>query len=460
MTLSPREVVEAPAREWRRYPEYKDSGVEWLGEIPVQWCSKPVKSIARFVSRGSSPDYAEYSSIPVINQACVRWDGLHLENVKYQRDEDVSGWKGLLHPGDLIMNSTGTGTLGRAAIFDADGTYLADSHITIVRVASENHRTSYLRYLISTPLYQGYVYSTLVSGSTNQIELSREGLRSMPLISPPLQEQQAISAFLDKETQKIDGLIAKRERLIGLLEEKRTALISKAVTKSLDPNVPMKDSGVEWLGEIPAHWAVPPLYSRYSVQLGKMLDQKSFRGEGMAPYLRNTNVTWDHVNTDDLLEMEFSLEDKRKFSLKPGDLLVCEGGEVGRTAIWRGELEECYFQKAIHRLRPLRDSEEPRFLYYVMYAAVRFGVFLAGGNKSTIVHLTAEKLRKHRFPFPAYQEQKDIVDYLDRETAKIDRLLGKVQDHIQKLREYRTALIAAAVTGKIDVRDELGRAGT
>ncbi len=239
-----------------------------------------------------------------------------------------------------------------------------------------------------------------------------------------------------------------------MLEEKRTALIIRAVTKGLDLDLPMKDSGVEWLGRIPQHWVAAPVYSRYEVQLGKMLDQARFRGEGLAPYLRNTNVTWNHVNLDDLSEMEFSSQERRKFSLKPGDLLVCEGGEVGRTSVWRGELPECYFQKAIHRLRLSRVDEEPRFLYYVMYAAAKSGVFVAEGNKSTIVHLTAEKLRKHRFPFPPCREQQLITEYLDRETVKVDALIGKGRHHIETLREYRTALIFAVVTGKIDVREE------
>ena len=270
-------------------------------------------------------------------------------------------------------------------------------------------------------------------------------------VSFPLTEQCAIAAFLDYETARINALIAKKEQLIELLQEKRAALISHAVTKGLDPTVPMKDSGVEWLGEIPAHWEVAPVYSRYTVQLGKMLNQEAVKGFSPAPYLRNVNIQWDYVDLSDILEMDFNPYERQKYNLIFGDLLVCEGGEVGRTALWRGELTECYFQKAIHRVRPFSTQEDGRFLFYILYAAANLGVFKAEGNKSTIVHLTAEKLKKHRFAFPSLAEQRSIISFLNHETAKIDALISRIRNGIEKLKEYSSALISAAVTGKIDV---------
>jgi type I restriction enzyme S subunit len=153
--------------------------------------------------------------------------------------------------------------------------------------------------------------------------------------------------------------------------------------------------------------------------------------------------------------MDFSPSDRLRFALAPGDLLVCEGGEVGRAAIWNGELGECYYQKALHRLRPFHSSDAPRFFYYVLFTVAKMEIFIATGNSNTIDHLTAEKLRRHRFPFPPAKEQQDIADFLDRETARIDTLITKVREHIGKLKEYRTAIISAAVTGKIDVRPEV-----
>ena len=277
-------------------------------------------------------------------------------------------------------------------------------------------------------------------------------IKAIVMAVPPTAEQLQILDFLDRETAKIDALVATKERLIELLQEKRTALITRAVTRGLDPNVPMKDSGVEWLGEIPAHWNTAPVYARYEVALGKMLDAKRVTGESSGRYLRNVDVQWDAINVEDLPEMDFLPSERNRYLLRPTDLLVCEGGEVGRTAIWGGELDECYYQKAIHRVRPWSDSEIPRFFYFLMYALAKGGVFTAGGNPNTIDHLTAVQLRHYRMPFATTREQRAIAAFLNRETAEIGALIAKIREAIGLLKEFRITFISAAVTGKIDVR--------
>ena len=211
-----------------------------------------------------------------------------------------------------------------------------------------------------------------------------------------------------------------------------------------------RDSGVEWLGEIPAHWDIAPVYARYKVALGKMLDAKRVTGESSGKYLRNVDVQWDAVNTEDLPEMDFPPSERNRYLLRPEDLLVCEGGEVGRTAMWGDKLDECFYQKAIHRVRPRSDSELPRFFYFLMYTLAKRGVFAAGGNPNTIGHLTAIQLRHYRVPFPAKNEQRTIATFLDRETAKIDALVEKQERLIELLQEKRTALITRAVTWGLD----------
>ena len=211
-----------------------------------------------------------------------------------------------------------------------------------------------------------------------------------------------------------------------------------------------KESGLEWLGNIPAHWNIAPVYARYEVALGKMLDAKRVTGESSGRYLRNVDVQWDAVNVKNLPEMDFSPSERNRYLLLPGDLLVCEGGEVGRTAIWGGELEECFYQKAIHRVRPRSDSAIPRFFYFLMYALAQRGVFTAGGNPNTIDHLTAVQLRHYRVPFPTKDEQRTIATFLDRNTAKIDALVAKKEQLIELLQEKRTALITRAVTRGLD----------
>ncbi len=204
------------------------------------------------------------------------------------------------------------------------------------------------------------------------------------------------------------------------------------------------------VGEIPAHWDLAPLYSRYSIQLGKMRNQEDITGLALAPYLRNVNIQWDHVDISDIFEMDFAPAERRKYALTNGDLLVCEGGEVGRTAIWRGELAECYIQNAVHRVRPLTYKELGRFLFYVLYAVAKLGVFEAGVNRSTIGHLTSEKLKKYRFMFPPFTEQRAIAAFLDHEIARINALITKKEQLIELLKEKRATLISHAVTKGLD----------
>ena len=233
-------------------------------------------------------------------------------------------------------------------------------------------------------------------------------------------------------------------------ESSRTGGKPTAGAARYKPYPAYKDSGVEWLGEIPVHWQIAPVYARYDVALGKMLDAKRISGDFSGRYVRNIDVQWGSVNMDDLPRMDFLPQERERYALKPGDLLICEGGEVGRTAIWPGDSEECFYQKAIHRVRPRSRRDVPRFFYYVMYSLAIRDVFLAGSNPNTIDHLTAVQLRHYRLLFPPSDEQCAIASYLDRETAKIDALVSKKERLIELLQEKRSALITHAVTKGLD----------
>jgi type I restriction enzyme S subunit len=240
---------------------------------------------------------------------------------------------------------------------------------------------------------------------------------------------------------------------VELLAEKRQAVISHAVSKGLNPNVPMKDSGIEWLGEVPEHWATPAMYMRYSSELGKMLDSSKITGEHLIPYMRNVDVQWGAINFDDLPYMDIHADEYERYIVKAGDLLVCEGGEVGRTAIVPEVSGTFGYQKALHRLRALDASEDSTFMYFTFLWAENTGIFDQSGS-STIAHLTGDQLRKYRFPKPPVAEQREISAYLKFESTKFDTLTCEANRAIELLQERRTALISAAVTGKIDVREQ------
>ena len=446
-------IEKARPRRFRPYPEYTDSGVEWLGELPAHWEARRLRfvvetSITKKEVRDLDPE-TEVSFVPM--EAVREYGGIDLNSTK-ALSEVADGYT-YFRNGDVIVAKitpcfeNGKGALASDLCSDIG---FGTTELHVLR-PSFHVDPRFLLYLTFSDHFRRTGTASMY-GAGGQKRISDDFIRDFRHPIPSLREQCAITAFLDRETAQIDAQVAKKERLIELLQEKRTALITRAVTRGLDPNVPMKDSGVEWLGKIPAHWNTAPVYARYEVALGKMLDAKRVTGESSGRYLRNVDVQWDAINVEDLPEMDFLPSERNRYLLRPNDLLVCEGGEVGRAAIWGGELDECYYQKAIHRVRPWSDSEIPRFLYFLMYALAKGGVFTAGGNPNTIDHLTAVQLRHYRMAFPTTSEQRAIAAFLNQETVEIDALIGKIREAIGLLKKFRIALISAAVTGKIDAR--------
>jgi len=441
-------LVPAPLRRFTPYPAYKDSGIEWLGKIPAHWEKAPLFTVARERNvsnkRGEESNVLSLSYGRIIRRDVTDNFGLMPESFNtYQ----------IVDPGDIVLRLTDLQNDKRSL---RAGLVSERGIITSAYVAlgvNDRLLPRYAFYLLHAYDVTKVFYAL---GAGVRQTMKYEDLKWMPLLRPNEAEQRAIAAVLDRETERIDALVVKKVRLVELLEEQRTALITRAVTRGLDPNVPMKDSGVEWLGKIPAQWPVAPMGLRYDVQLGKMLDSSKITGEHLRRYLRVFDVQWGTINTSELPEMDFDRDARERFRLAVGDLLVNEGGSYpGRSAMWQGDIDECYYQKALHRLRALRPREDlPQFLYYLMYWAANQGVFVAGGNETTIEHLPAEKLRRYRFAFPPHDEQCAIASFLDRETARIDTLVAKVRDAIEGLKELRTTLISAAVTGRIDVRGE------
>ena len=216
----------------RKKEEMKESSVEWLGNIPKSWNTTKLKFKTSQINRGKSPEYVEESNIKVINQACIYWDKFKFQNVKYQ-DENIKGDRGKLYKGDILVNSTGTGTLGRANIFNEEGDFIVDSHVTIIR-CFEIEYAKYLKNVLRTDLFQGLIYSTMVTGSTNQIELSREGLRNMTVLDLNNEELIIINDLLDLRINDINNTIMKTYIQIDKIKEAKQSLISEAVTGKIE----------------------------------------------------------------------------------------------------------------------------------------------------------------------------------------------------------------------------------
>jgi type I restriction enzyme S subunit len=315
----------------------------------------------------------------------------------------------------------------------------------------------YYAYLFRTDAYMNEVDKFSRGIVKDRNRLYWEDFKRIPSLYPPKNEQAAIVRFLDYVEIRIRRSIRAKRSLIDLLNEQKHVIIHQAVTRGLNPNVRFKPSGVGWLGDVPAHWEVVALRLRYSQCLGKMLDGKRILGVNSLQYLRNTDVQWDQINTSNLPIMDIAPNEYERYTVKSGDLLVCEGGEVGRCAIWTSGNDICGFQKALHRLRPFSAKRDlTRFLFYVLQAAARAGAFF-DGQESTIPHLTGDKLRSHRFQFPSHDEQTAISAYLDSELTTINQAIKSTLREIELLLELRTCLISGVVTGKQDIRDAASR---
>ena len=285
--------------------------------------------------------------------------------------------------------------------------------------------------------------------------LSQDEFRRFVLALPPIGEQTAIATFLDHETAKIDGLIAEQEKLIALLAEKRQATISHAVTKGLNPAAPMKDSGVAWLGEVPAHWEISRLKFVASVQTG-IAKGKDNSGKKTieVSYLRVANVQDGYLALDDIAKIEIPADELPRYRLRPGDVLMNEGGDfdkLGRGHLWNGEIEDCIHQNHVFAVRPNAISSE--WLNRVTSSNAAQFYFMSRSKQSTnLASISSTNVMELPLPLPPNEEQAVIVSFLDTETTRLDTLTAEATRGISLLKERRSALISAAVTGKIDVR--------
>ncbi|MEE1941957.1 restriction endonuclease subunit S [Streptomyces sp. TRM 70361] len=349
-------------------------------------------------------------------------------------------------PGTLLLSMYAS--LGHTAFLTTQASW--NQAILGIDVSS-THAIGFVRYALEA------IRPSLaeLARSNTQANLNAEQVGNLVLPDPPLDEQRRIADFLDAETTRIDVLTSARERQLALLTERFLARVFNTVRGSNESDV-RKNSGLDWLGTIPSTWPVMPVTYQFEVILGKMLNQERSHGTHLAPYLRNTNVQWDRIDTEDLLQMDFPPEESKRYALQQGDLLVCEGGEPGRAAVWQGHMQKVYYQKALHRVRA-RAYSSPRWLFYCLRAATAQNVFAVEGNTTTIAHLTGEQFRAHRFPFPDRKTQDRLTAKLDADNQSQRQLEKKLHQQIALLAERRQALITAAVTGQFDVATASGR---
>ena len=424
--------------------------------IPVPFSTLPLKrlvsSIASGVSVNATDVPAEKGSLGVLKTSCVYTGVFDSSENKTVVAEDVDRVACPVRADTLVVSRMNTPDLVGAAglaTLDQPDIYLPD-RLWQVSFDQTIANPRYVYWWTRSTLYRDQVKVACAGTSSSMQNLDQDSFRSFVVPSLSVSEQIRIAKFLDDKTARIDALISEKEQLQKRLEEFRLSVISQAVSVGLSSKTQRIPTGDEWFDAVPSHWAYCPLNYRYEVQLGKMLDEKRITGEHLRPYLRNTDVQWGQINMDALPVMDIHPSELLRYTVRPGDLLVCEGGDVGRAAIWSGSHEEIAYQKALHRVRPRSTSDLPRFLFYALFDSAKRGRF-NGREKATIAHLTAEAFRRYRFPFPPVNEQHAIVEYLDAQMNRLSELQLHCGEHISRLREYRSSLISASVTGQRDL---------
>lgn len=424
-----------------KYPEYKDSGVEWLGEVPAHWGVTPLKRLVKHIT-----DKACASDFQVVLEHISGWTGRLTET-----DSEFSGDGIAFLPNDILFGKLRP-YLAKAWCADRAGQAVGDFFV----LRPKGICADFLhRYILAPAVIDD------LNASTIGAKMPRVGWEDMSTlnVAVPFQgEQTQIARFLDHETARIDALIEEQQRLIELLKEKRQAVISHAVTKGLDPDVPMKDSGVEWLGEVPAHWAVERLkLSTESCQNGiwgndAQSDENDVICIRVADFDRNRlRASLDNPTYRNVTAAEF-----KSRMVSQGDLLLEKsgGGEkqpVGFVVLYEDEVP-AICANFIARIR-LAAGMNPSFWRYVHAAGYSIGLNVPSIKQTSgIQNLDQHSYLNERAAFPPLVEQARIATFLDQETARIDALVKEAESAIELLQERRSALISAAVTGKIDVR--------
>ncbi len=437
----------------KRYDSYKDSGVEWLGEIPSHWRKSKFKFVSDLYTGNSLNDSQK-----------LQYESENLDDIPYVSSKDidvefqtVNYNNGLRIPRDnnpLKISPKGSflmviegGSSGRKKV------YLEQDVCFVNKLCSFNSRENnkFQYYFIQSSNYQDK-FKLSMSGLIGGVSISN--LKDFELTLPPLSEQQQIVSFLDTKTSLIDSLIEKTQRKIELLKEKRTSLINEVVTKGLNPNVEMKDSGVEWIGEIPSHWEESQFKFYIKLRHGHQFRDVDFTDEGIKIVKITQLDKGGFLNLSNCSTVDKErLNDFEDILIYENDILMClTGGTIGKI-IKVGKVGEPLLQNyRVGHFSPI-DLEimGNNYMFYLMSSEVIVGQIFYNVRETGQPNIGMEDMNRMRICIPPIDEQQQIVEYLDEQTQLIDNTISIEEKRIELLKEYRQSLISEVVTGKLKV---------
>lgn len=432
-----------------RYPEYKDTGKRWLGMAPTHWVVKRLSSLAQILA-GYPFDASSFgvSGTPVIRMSDFSNGKINVGDAK-RISSEITPPESLAQPGDILLGLSGSIT-NFAIVESADLPVAINQRVAMVRADVEE--APLVAWLLQSQGFIQQIEAELPATTIQNISMGQ--LRACQFQVPPsIEEQTAIAAFLDRETAKIDALIAEQEKLIALLAEKRQATISHAVTRGLNPDAPMKDSGVAWLGEVPAHWEVRSISSLSTkITNGYVGPTRDILVDDGVRYLQSLHIKGGRIifGTPYYVSEAWSTAHEKSI-LAVGDVLIVQTGDIGQVAVVTEEFSGCNCH-ALIIVSPIASVLGGEWLSLVLNSSFGFHSLLSIQTGALHPHLNCGNVKDLYLPVPPVEEQREIVAFVGMETTKLDALCSSAQHAVVLLKERRSALISAAVTGQIDVR--------
>ena len=431
------------------YPEYKDSGVEWLGEVPGHWGVKKIGHIADLIAGFAFPsdrfEFDPESGIPLVRgdnvtEGWLRWG----EKGRYWPRSAEYDPRYLLARDDILVQMDGS-KVGKNWAIVGEGDLPALLVQRVTRIRANGALSKFVYSFIANEMFIRYVDRAKTDPAIPHITM--KDIADYWITLPPLPEQTQIAAFLDRETAKIDALVAEQRRLMALLKEKRQAVISHAVTRGLNPHAPLKPSGIEWLGDVPEHWDVLPA-KRVSSVFVPQRNKPELNAEGEGHFwVTMEQMRSAEINSAELSVTESAARDAGTRILQAGAVIASCVGTFGLAAINNINV---IINQQLQAYIPT-DLVDAKFMRHCVVIAE--GYFEQIGTAATIAYVNQLGFANMSMVLPPKAEQNQIVEFLEVESAKFDALTTEAQRAIDLLQERRTALISAAVTGQIDVRN-------
>ncbi len=429
--------------------QFKATNLEWNRCIPKHWEIVRIKHGFQTIGSGTTPssNHDEFydGDVPWVNTSELR-ENVVIFTEKMVTSEALREFSALkLYPKGSVLFAMYGATIGRVAILG-----IAATVNQAVCVLADPERFSG-RYVFYGFQATRSVLEAIATGG-GQPNLNAEKVREYKLPCPPIEEQIAIADYLDRETVRIDALVAEKQRMLALLEEKRAALISRAVTRGLNPDVPLKPSGLDLLGDIPEHWEIKRLKYLAQVHGGLTLGKQYSTTDLIeSAYLRVANVQDGYLKLDDMMTVDVPASEAKGYLLQYGDVLMNEGGDIdklGRGCVWRQEISPCLHQNHVFAVRPYAVAPEWLTLWTSTLQAKRY--FETRAKRSTnLASISGTNIKELPVPMPPDNEQELIQEFIAKTTAKMTRLQVELSDTLNLLKERRASLITFAVTGQI-----------